>query len=202
MKQRITSSWRFSTKRGWMLPLWMPCAWPRSNWGSPSAQSEEEKQWVLAQAIGQHLQLTLLERLGIEPEGRRPLLGESLPRLLGSRLLVPGTWLRADARGAGYDLLALKQLYTTASHELIAWRLLDLDEPCVITIVDNDHVSRRRSNVYSVRKQLEEPERRCQQYVHRYSRPHLVRLDAWTVQGWPIHHPDWKREILRSVVDD
>ena len=29
-----------------------------------------------------------------------------------------------------------------------------------------------------------------------------VREDGWTVQGWPVHQTDWKREILRAVVEE
>ena len=32
--------------------------------------------------------------------------------------------------------------------------------------------------------------------------PLLVRAAGWTVRGWPVHSVDWKREILRSVVDE
>ena len=81
-------------------------------------------------------------------------------------------------------------------------RLLDLPEPCIITVIDNDHVHRRRSNAWRINRELSEPEQRCQQYVHAYSRPHRLSADGWTVQGWPIHQVDWKREVLRSVIDE
>ena len=68
-------------------------------------------------------------------------------------------------------------------------------------MIDNDHVYRRRSNAWPVRRELQPVEQQCQRYVSHYSRPHVIRADSWTVQGWPIHQPDWKREILRSVVE-
>ena len=80
-------------------------------------------------------------------------------------------------------------------------RMLDLPEPAIITVVDNDHISRRRSNAWRVRKELEPVERRCQHYVNHHSRPKVLREGGWTVQGWPVHQADWKREILRSVVE-
>ena len=83
-----------------------------------------------------------------------------------------------------------------------ARRLLDLPEPCVITIVDNEHVSRRRSNAWPVTRQLAAAEKACLDYVHHYSRARRVREDGWTVQGWPVHEPDWRREILRSVFEE
>jgi Zn-dependent peptidase ImmA (M78 family) len=162
---------------------------------------EERHQWTVAHEIGEHLKVSLLQRLGVEPEQTRAMMGESLANLFAYRLLVPGCWFAADAPDLNYDVLELKQRYRTASHEVIAWRMLDLPEPCIITVVDNDHISRRRSTAWRVRRQLEPPEQECQRYVHYYSRPRVVREVGWTVQGWPVHQADWKREILRSVVE-
>jgi Zn-dependent peptidase ImmA (M78 family) len=163
--------------------------------------TEERHQWTVAHEIGEHFKPTLLQRLGIAPAETRAMAGESLANLFATHLLVPLGWFAGDARAAGYDLPELKQRYATASHEVLALRLLDLPEPCIITVVDNDHVHRRRSNAWRVRRELEAPERECQRYVHHYSRPRVLCAGGWTVQGWPVHQPDWKREILRSVVE-
>jgi hypothetical protein len=164
--------------------------------------TEERRQWAAAHEIGIHVRDDLLRRLDLEPDQPRPMSGESLANLFADHLLVPARWLAAEARERAYDLLALKERFGSASHELIAWRLLDLEEPCIITVIDNDHVQRRRSNAWRINRALSEPERRCQGYVHQYSRPHALSAGGWTVQGWPIHSADWKRELLRSVVDD
>ena len=161
--------------------------------------SEESRQWSAAQAIGERLKLDLLRRLGFDPASRQSLPGESLAGLLAHRLLTPTSWFAADARACGWDVPELKRFYDTAGYEVVAWRLLALPEPCVITIVENDHVHRRRSNAWRVNKTLQPAERECQRYVHHYSRPRVVSAEGWTVQGWPLHEPDWKREILRSV---
>jgi hypothetical protein len=163
--------------------------------------SEEQRQWDAAHALGEHFKAELLRRLGVPPEQTRGLAGGSLPNLFAGHLLAPAAWFGDEARACGYELPELKERYRTASHELLAWRLLDLPGPCVITVVDNGHVQRRRSNAWRVRRELEAPERECQRYVNHYSRPRVVRADGWTVQGWPVHRPDWKREILRSVYD-
>jgi hypothetical protein len=128
--------------------------------------------------------------------------GESLVNLVAERLLVPGRWFESDARTAGYDLEELVSRYPTAAPELIAWQLLELPEPCVITVVNNGHVQKRRSNAWRVRRELVPAERQCQEYVHHYSRPHQTREGGWTVHGWPVHRSDWKKEILRSVCDE
>jgi hypothetical protein len=164
--------------------------------------SEERHQWTVAHEIGEHLKADLLRRLGVEPEQTRPLAGESLANLFADRLLVPTRWLAHEARECGHDLLELKRRFGTASHEVIAWRLLDLGEPCIITIVDNDHVHRRRGNGPRVSRELSPVERACQQRVHQESRPCRLRRDGWAVQGWPLHQVDWKREVLRSVVEE
>jgi Zn-dependent peptidase ImmA (M78 family) len=163
--------------------------------------TEERHQWTVANEIGEHLKADLLARLGIEPDQARVMSGESLANLFAYRLLVPTCWFAGDAPAQDYDLLELKKRYRTSSHEVIALRFLDLPEPCVITVIDNEQVTRRKSNAWPVRRQLEPAEEECQRYVHHYSRPRQVRKDIWTVQGWPVHQADWKREILRSVAD-
>ncbi len=163
--------------------------------------TEERHQWTVAHEIGEHFKPGLLQRLGVSPEATRAMAGESLANLFAHRLLVPQSWLAADAPDLDHDLLRLKERYRTASHEVIALRLLDLSEPCVITIVDNDHVHRRRSNAWRVRKVLEPAEAKCQRVVNRRGEPHVIREGRWSVWGWPVHQADWKREILRSVYE-
>jgi hypothetical protein len=163
--------------------------------------TEEQRQWTAAHEIGAHLKAELLLRLGVPPEQRRALAGGSLPNLFAHRLLAPTVWFGGDARACGYELPELKRRYRTAGHEVLAWRLLDLPEPCVITVVDDGRVRRRRSNAWRVRRELEGPEQECLRYVSHHGRPHVVRADGWTVQGWPVPRPEGKREILRSVYD-
>jgi Zn-dependent peptidase ImmA (M78 family) len=165
--------------------------------------TEERHQWTVAHEIGKHLKAELLQRLGISPEQTRAMSGESLANLFASRLLVPSRWLAGDAPACDYDVLELKKRYRTSSHEVIAWRFLDLPAPCIITIVDNDHISRRKSNSWPIRAKVLEPvEERCQRLVSQQGRPRTVRDGTWTVQGWPVHQGAWKREILRSVVEE
>jgi Zn-dependent peptidase ImmA (M78 family) len=164
--------------------------------------SEERHQWTVAHEIGEHQKAALLKRLRITPEQTRAMTGESVANLFAHRLLVPTCWFAADASSSEYDLLELKKRYRTASHEVIVLRFLDLPQSCIITIVDNDYIHRRRSNAWPVRRELEPVERQCQRYVNHYSRPRVVQDQGWTVQGWPVHQADWKREILRSVVNE
>ncbi len=163
--------------------------------------TEERHQWTVAHEIGEHLKSELLERLGIEPSQTKAMTGESLANLFAYRLLVPSRWLADDAKALDFNLLKLKARYKTSSHEVIALRFLDLPEPCVVTVIDNDHVSRRRSNGPHINRELLPAEKKCQQYVAGRGRPRIVRGRGIAVYGWPVHTPDWKREILRSVFD-
>src|SRR5439155_24670103 len=43
--------------------------------------TEERHQWTVAHEIGEHIKAEILQRLGIDPEGTRPLMGESLANL-------------------------------------------------------------------------------------------------------------------------
>lgn len=160
---------------------------------------EERHQWTVAHEIGEHLKSELLQRLGIEPHEARAMVGESLANLFAYRLLVPTCWFAADARTMDYDLLALKKRYATSSHEVLAWRFLDLPAPCVVTIIDNEKIHRRRSNAWPTRRELLPAEEQCWRSVTQHGQPKRVQDDVWTVHGWPVHQLDWKREILRSV---
>lgn len=163
--------------------------------------SEERHQWTVAHEIGEHLKATFLTRLGIGPQETSTMSGESLSNLFAYRLLVPSRWFADDAAGCGYNVLELKERYPTASHEVIGWRFLDLPQPCILSIIDNERLHRRRSNAWPIRRsRLEPAEQLCQRRVHRTAAPQVVRQDDWTVQGWPVHQQDWKREILRSVI--
>ncbi|MGE3804120.1 MAG: ImmA/IrrE family metallo-endopeptidase [Gemmataceae bacterium] len=165
--------------------------------------AEERHQWTVAHEIGEHLKAELLERLGVPPEKTPALAGESLANLFAHRLLAPTCWFAEDARAVDFDVLELKRRYRTASHELLAWRFLDLPQACIVTVVDNDRISKRRSNGPRIKsKRLEPVEARCHELVRRTGTPQLQRARGWTVQGWPLHRPDWQREILRSVLDD
>lgn len=168
---------------------------------APVEATPEQQQRQAAVDLAGHLQDDLLSRLGLD-EGPRPMLGESLARLFVERLLVPQAWLAGEARSCGYDLLALKERFSTASHEAIAWRFLDLDQPCIVTVIDNDRVVRRRGNSGNVGKQLAPAEAACLRQVQKYSRPCRVSDEGMDVRGWPIHAVDWKREILRSVIEE
>jgi hypothetical protein len=167
----------------------------------PPGASLEERQRLAADAVGEHFRPLVLERLGFDPAGKRPFLGESLSGLFAARLLLPTQWFRGDAASCSSDLADLKKCYPTATLEAIAWRLLDLPVPCIITVVDDGKVHRRRSNAWRVNKRLEPVEVRCHKQVEQDREPHSLRAEGWTVSGWSAPTEGWQRVILRSVVD-
>jgi hypothetical protein len=155
--------------------------------------SEEVNQWTAARAVGDHFKKQLREQLGVERG--------SLSTPFATALLLPMQWFRKDVREYHFDLLQLKDRYRTAAMETIAFRLLDLGEPCIITIADADKVHRRRSNGPHVKKQLDKPEQDCLRLVNESGQPQTVSADGWTVHGWPAPLDGWQRVILRSIVE-
>ena len=146
----------------------------------------------------------VFERLGVSFDESLPAARELVANRFASSLLLPRRWFAADGSDVGWDLLALKDRYCTASHELIARRMLEMRPPVVITLCDHGRVRWRRSNTSSRLPSLLAEEQSVWQESHLTGLPASVTLDAESglesVDCWPIHEPDWKREILRSAV--
>lgn len=161
----------------------------------------ERTQWTVAHEIGEHLMPRLLQFSQAELGDLGVALREAVANRFASLLLVPQAWLEFDARMAQFDLLALKALYRTASYEVLAFRLLDLDPPTVISVFDQNRLTRRRSNLCCRPPLPASFEQQAQQAAHRTGQPQRLELGGVVVSAWPIHEPGWKREILRTVVD-
>ncbi|MCE5267455.1 MAG: hypothetical protein LLG00_06175, partial [Planctomycetaceae bacterium] len=99
-------------------------------------------------------------------------------------------------------LLALKERYATASHELIARRMLECHPPVVISIFDHRRLSFRRSNMPGRIPPPLPGEMECWRNVHQRCRPLRKCAAPGLIQGWPIHEQGWKREILRMELAD
>lgn len=166
------------------------------------SQSDEARQAVCARACAKELIPLVLEKLGVTPGTENRGAQNSLIGLIAPRILLPTCWFEKDSRKLGYDLLALKALYSTAGHEMIALRWLDFEEPCLVTVIDNEDVTARRSNRAQVTRKLTEAEQRCRDEVRRHDEPQKVRHEAWTTWGWPVPGGPFNRIILRSVHDE
>ena len=163
--------------------------------------SDASRAAICARACAKELVPRVLMKLGVEqmPEqrGAHPLVSLIVPRLQ-----LPTRWFGRDVRKSGNDLLALKRLYATVSHEVLALRWLDLDEPCVITVVDFDAIALRRSNARQVERKLLPSEERCRAKIQESKLPARIRMDDWTTHGWPIPDGPFGRIILRSLPDE
>jgi hypothetical protein len=170
------------------------------------AERPEREQWAVAHEIGESVAYRVFERLGIGLHEALPTARELVANRLASALLLPRRWFAADGPELDWDLFALKERYGTASHELIARRMLEMRPPVVITLCDQGRVRWRRSNTTARPPAMLAEERAVWHDAHITGLPADEPLDSETglefVRCWPIHEPDWKREILRSAVSD
>ncbi len=162
----------------------------------------ERLHWAVAHEIGESLAFLVFERLGVRAleaaEGSRELVANRL----ASNLLLPTAWLREDAARLRWDLLRLKRRYNTASHELIARRMLDFDWPIIITVFDQQRVTWRQWTRGDRPPRLTPAEMRCWRQAYDTGKPHRVQETSYTIRAWPVHEPDWRREILRTELPD
>jgi len=161
----------------------------------------ERLQWALAHEIGEHVVHRVFAALGVDARQTGPEARESVANHLAGRLLLPGPWFAADGAECGWDLSRLKARYTTASHELIVRRMLELPPPVIISIFDQGQLYFRRSNVPGRAPAPSPAEIRCWRVVHERGRAHRVRHEMRLIQGWPVHEEGWKREILRTELE-
>jgi len=161
----------------------------------------ERRQWAVAHEIGEHVAYRVFAALGVDPREAPPNAREHVANHLAGRLLLPAGWFAADARAWGWDLLRLKGRYRTASHELIARRMLEMPPPVVISIFDNGALTFRRSNLAGRVPPPSPAELACRRAVHDHSQPQQTRAGPQVIQAWPVHEEGWKREILRVELD-
>ena len=169
------------------------------------AERPEREQWAVAHEIGESVAYRVFDGLGVWPELAPPHARELVANHLASCLLLPGHWFAADGSALDWDLFELKGHYATASHELIARRMLEMRPPVVITVCDLGRVSWRRSNIAARPPRMLVEELALWREAHTTGLPCSATLDPSTaglesVRCWPSHEPDWKREILRSEV--
>jgi Zn-dependent peptidase ImmA (M78 family) len=162
----------------------------------------ERRQWAVAHELGEHLAHELFALLAIDPREAGDGVRESAANYLAARLLLPTGWFRADAVACDWELSELKQRYATASHELIARRMLDFSAPICITIFDHGRLTARQSNQGGRVPSLSPLERAAWLAAHEHGQPAECVGDELRVRAWPIHEPEWKREILRTEITD
>lgn len=158
----------------------------------------ERLQWAIAHEIGELYACQVFDRLSVDPREAPPAAREAVANALASRILLPRDAFARDGRSCGWDLLELKSRYPSASHELIARRMLDFDSPVIITVFDHGRRTFRRGNLPFRLPPLGELELAAWRVAHEQSVATVEADFARRVQAWPVHEPDWKREILRT----
>lgn len=163
---------------------------------------ETSRQKAAADGIARTLLPDVLRKLGVMPGSENKPFVTHVRGLIVPRILVPTRLLRTALKEHKYDVLALAGEFTTASTEMVALRLLDLDAPCVVSIIDDGVVAARRGNRSAESKKLEPAEQQCHDRVAELELPHRVRTGGWTVHGWHVPGRPFRRIILRAVRDD
>lgn len=158
----------------------------------------ERTQWTVAHELGEHFAQEIFARLALDAGDLDPGVREQTANAFANRLLTPTTWLRAAAEACDWDLPTLKHRFATASHEVLARRMLDFPRPVVVTIVDDGAVVLRRANFTSRPPKPSPIECRVRRCAFETGRPAEAREEGLRVRAWPVHEPPRRREILRT----
>jgi hypothetical protein len=169
------------------------------------AERPERLQWAVAHEIGESVAYRVFAALDVSPDVAPENAREQVANHLASCLLLPRVWFAADGPQLEWDLLALKRRYSTASHELIARRMLEMPPSIVVTLCDQGSVRWRRTNAGSRPPRLLPEETGVWREAHEFCEPASDNLDPAStglesVHAWPIHEAEWKREIVRSAI--
>lgn len=167
----------------------------------------ERRQWATAHEIGEFVAHRVFGDLGIDPEDLVPAEREQMANHLANAILLPFDWFRADGFAVDWDLFELKQIYSTASHELIARRLLSMTPAIIISLFDQGKLVWRKSNVLRAPPPLVAAENSTWQVTWRDGQAAQYECGELPeglrdIRCWPIHEPGWKREILRTALED
>jgi hypothetical protein len=157
----------------------------------------ERLQWAVAHELGEALAEQVFRRLGVRPAETAADMREQVANALASHLLLPSRWFRAFGVRAEWDLLRLKRRFSTASHELIARRMLDFEPPAILTVFDHGRVTWRRTAARRPPR-LSAAELQCWRRTHETAEPERIEQQGLVIRAWAVHEPEWKREILRT----
>jgi hypothetical protein len=163
----------------------------------------ERRQWAVAHEIGESRAYRVFAELGVDPREAPPAAREAVANRLAGSLLLPRDWFIRDGVRVDWDLFDLKAIYATASHELIARRMLEMPPPVIVTLADQGRCVWRRSNGLSRTPPLTTPERAAWTAAHDGGQPAQCEPSELPdgvddVRAWPIHEPGWRREIIRT----
>ncbi len=175
---------------------------------------EERRHWAVAHEVGEATAHRVYETLGIHPYETPPMTREAIANALAGRLMLPRRWLVGLAQANDSDLIVLKAIFATASHELIARRLLECSTlPLIVTIYDQEKLSWRRWNRRGRPPVFDRIEEEARHYAHQTGTPAWGEgpFDSSTAKDlvsisrtrcWPIHEPGWRREIIFTEIEE
>ncbi len=162
---------------------------------------KERVQWAVAHEIGETLAERVFSHLAVDASLAPQQAREMVANGMAARLLLPRPWFGNDGNECNWDLTRLKEIYATASHELIARRMLDFPPPVIVAVFDQNRLTWRKSNAGFRMPQLSVREIACRREA--YERGQTVYDDGPpALRVWPAHEPQWKREIMRVEVDE
>lgn len=162
----------------------------------------ERLQWAVAHEIGEFMAHRVFKALGVSPVDAEPGAREEVANELAGRILLPRQWLLSEGSECDWDLLELKNRFATASHELIARRMLDSTAPIVVTLFDQDRLTWRRTNLGSRPPALSEKEITTRRATHNEAQTTEHEDGICRIRCWAIHEPSWRREIMRTELLD
>ncbi|WP_428304427.1 ImmA/IrrE family metallo-endopeptidase [Lacipirellula sp.] len=163
----------------------------------------ERRHWAVAHEIGESRAFRVFAEFDVDPSEAPPAAREAVANALAGALLLPREWFVRDGARVDWDLFELKAMYATASHELIARRMLEAPPAIIVTLADQGRCVWRRSSSSHRPPPLTPPERDAWTTAHQQGRPvQCERAELpegiVDVRAWPIHEEGWKREIIRT----
>ncbi len=160
----------------------------------------ERQQWSIAHELGEIFAGNILNNEGSthDPGPDRLPIREQIASEIGTRLLLPEPSFSRLSLNSQFDLAIMKSLFSTASYELIARRLVGLQPNLVISMFDQGKLIRRLSINGHVRRDLEDQERLCWQRCHAENAQIRIHGEHILTRCWPVHEPTWKREFLMT----
>ncbi len=159
----------------------------------------ERQHWAVAHEIGEHVSHRVFAALSIDPRevaGAR----ERVANQLAARILLPREPFEQAYRESGGCLRTLKARFSTASHELIAKRMLDVAAGLIVAVFDQGKLAWRRSNVPGRLPPWQREEQATWQRCHQTGQTAEACTPRHSITAWAIHESPWQREIVRTAI--
>ena len=159
----------------------------------------ERDQWRLAQEIGDYSAWQVFDAAGLDPREPCERQRNQVVNALACSLLLPDEWFERDADFLDGDVLRLKLIYTTVSHELILMNLLRLPRLSLISVLDAGRLLWRYGNGQLPPPPLLPLERRLWRSARESGQPAQARGQRVRVQCWPVSEAGQRRVLMRTT---